>query len=80
VSDTGGTCHCDDVYQYPNPACTYSTVGGELTFISAPGAFQAEAFEYCVQGNTLSIFIAPTSATGKACGECAATFVMTRGN
>jgi hypothetical protein len=80
VSDTGGTCHCDDVYQYPNPACTYSTAGSELTFISAPGAFQAEAFDYCVQGNTLSIFITPSSATGKACDECVASFVMTRTN
>jgi hypothetical protein len=78
--DTGGTCHCDDVYQFPNPACTYSTVGGELTFISAPGAFQAGAFDYCVQGNILSLFIAPTSATGKACDECAATLVMSRAN
>ena len=80
VSDTVNTCHCDDVYRYPNPTCTYSTAESELTFISAPGAFQVGAFDYCVQGDTLSIFFTPTSATGKACVECSAAVVMTRSN
>ena len=57
---------------------TYSASGNELTFVSPPDTFEAGVFDYCVQGNVLSIFVAPTSAAGLACDTCTAAYVLTR--
>lgn len=73
-------CHCEDVYQYPasGNACTYATSSTELTFITPPAAFSKGAYDYCVQGNVMTIFVAPTSAVGMVCNTCTAGYVLVR--
>ena len=72
------TCRCEDDFHTSGSSCAYSASGNELTFVSPPDAFEMGAFDYCVQGNALSIFVAPTSATGLACDTCTAAYVLTR--
>jgi hypothetical protein len=72
------TCRCEDDFHTSGTSCTYSASGNELMFVSPPDAFEAGAFDYCVQGNVLSIFVAPTSAAGLACNTCTAVYVLTR--
>jgi len=40
----------------------WSLFSNELTFVSPPDAFEAGSFDYCVQDDVLSIFVAPTLA------------------
>jgi len=71
-------CRCEDDFHTSGTSCTYSASGNELTFVSPPDTFEGGAFYYCVQGDVLSIFVAPTSAVGLACEDCAAAYVLTR--
>ena len=78
VLASNDVCRCEDDFHTSGTACTYSVSGSGLTFASPPDAFAADVFGYCVQGDVLSIFVAPTSAAGLACDTCTAVYVLIR--
>jgi hypothetical protein len=74
----GDACQCDYGFHSPGTTCTYSIGNNQVTFVSPPDPFEAGAFDYCIQGDILSLFVAPTSAAGRACSGCEAVYVFTR--
>jgi hypothetical protein len=73
-------CRCNNTFEMPlaTDACTYKAGADGLTFVSPPSVFAADTFDYCVQADTLTIFVSPTSAVGKSCADCTAGYVMVR--
>jgi len=76
------TCRCVNTFDAPAAAdaCTYTVNGEGLTFVSPPATFSAKTYNYCAQGNTLTIFYGSASAAGQACASCYAGLVLVRTN
>jgi hypothetical protein len=74
-------CLCNNTIDSPAAAdaCTYSLKSSELTFISPPSSFGAEAYGYCVQGNKLTIFFPSWSSDANAVGD-KATLTFAKAN
>jgi hypothetical protein len=81
ATSSADVCMCSNTFDPPAAAdvCTYSLKGSQLTFLSPPSTFSAKAYDYCVQGNTMTIFFTSWSAAGAAAGDKAG-MVLNRGS
>lgn len=78
AASSSEVCMCTNTFDPPAAAdaCTYTVQGNTFTFVSPPKTFSAESYDYCVQGNTLSVFFASWSEAGKAADKKAAVVMV----
>ncbi len=80
AASSADVCMCSNTFDPPTAAdaCTYSLKGSQLTFLSPPSTFSAKAYDYCVQGNVMTVFFTSMSDAGAAAGG-KASVVFNRG-